>query len=152
MLTKNQQEDSEKCGFAAERGDDIDCSNCSCRLCLAYENHFTLGYLLEIQKKLGNTFTESQHKSEFNNFINSNTLLTNTLLELQVEVSELAKATRYFKYWSTKPPESRKKILKKYADVFYMIVYFTNQMGFTQEEIESAYLKRQREGHWTSQE
>lgn len=73
-----------------------------------------------------------------------------TLLGLQVEVSELAKATRCFKYWSTKPPESRKKILKKYADVFYMMVCFANQMGFTQEEIENAYLKRQQEGHWTS--
>ena len=154
MLTEKQKSDSEKCNFAAERGDDIDCSSCSCKLCLAYENHFTLGNFLEMQKKLGDTLIEGQHKREPNNPVGGKELLTNTLLGLQVEVSELAQATRCFKYWSTKPPESRERILEEYVDVFHMMLCFANQMGFTQEEIENAYLKknkvnykRQREGY-----
>lgn len=98
--------------------------------------------LLEKQKELGNTLIENQHKREPNNPIGGNELLTDTLLGLGVEVSELAQATRCFKYWSTKGSEPRERILEEYADVFHMMLCFANQMEFTQEEIEQAYLAK----------
>lgn len=97
---------------------------------------------LKLQQQLGNTLIEGQHKREPENPIGGKELLTDTLLGLQVEVSELAQATRCFKYWSTKPPESRQRILEEYADVLHMMFCFANQMEFSQKEIENAYLKK----------
>lgn len=98
--------------------------------------------LLDMQKELGDTLIENQHKREINNPIGGNTLLMATLLGLGVEVAELAQATRCFKYWSTKGPESKERILEEYADVLHMMLCFANQMNFTAEDIEQSYLSK----------
>lgn len=44
------------------------------------------------------------------------------LLALFVEVGELANATRCFKFWSRKSPESPERILDEYADVLHFFL------------------------------
>lgn len=44
------------------------------------------------------------------------TTRTRRILALLVEISELANATRCFKYWSTKKGEEKERVLDEYAD------------------------------------
>jgi dimeric dUTPase (all-alpha-NTP-PPase superfamily) len=81
-------------------------------------------------------------------------LLSARLLALQVEVSELANATRCFKYWSTKESEPKERLLDEYADVLHFVLSLGNTLKFTPEEIEQAYLakhevnyQRQKQGY-----
>lgn len=81
-------------------------------------------------------------------------LLVDTFLALQVEISELANATRCFKHWSCKPSEKKEVLLEEYADILHFFLSLGNQLGFTPEEVEKAYLKkhktnykRQKEGY-----
>ncbi|EGO87963.1 hypothetical protein G8S49_01360 [Clostridium botulinum C] len=84
--------------------------------------------------------------------ISDKELLTDTLLALQVEVSELANATRVFKYWSNKGPESRERILDEYSDIVHFLLSIANQLGFTVRDIEEAYLKKHKENYRRQQE
>ena len=71
--------------------------------------------------------------------------LSDRIMALQVEVSELANATRCFKYWSRKPPENKERILSEYADIFHFLLSVGNTLEFTVEEIEAAYHKKYQE-------
>jgi len=44
------------------------------------------------------------------------------LLALLVEIGELANETRCFKFWSTKPPAAKERILDEYADGLHFIL------------------------------
>lgn len=46
------------------------------------------------------------------------------ILELLVEIGELANETRCFKYWSTKGPSPKKIVIDEYADCLLMIFNF----------------------------
>ena len=72
-------------------------------------------------------------------------LLTDTLLALSVEVAELANATRCFKHWSMKESESRERLLDEYADIMHFQFSIGNQLGFTPQEIEAAYINKYKE-------
>lgn len=113
--------------------------------------------LLEKQKKLDaeilSNFIENVQGACYGSLKQSD-FLTEKLLSLQVEVSELANATRCFKYWSVKGPEPKEKMLDEYADIIHFLLSVGNALEFTAEEIEQAYLKkheenyrRQREGY-----
>ncbi len=52
-------------------------------------------------------------------------------LALLVELGELANETRCFKYWSTKPPAPREKILEEYVDCLHFILTLGLDAGFT---------------------
>lgn len=47
MLTKQQKEDMEKCEFEAERGNDVECVDCSCSVCIAQEDTFSVKDLIK---------------------------------------------------------------------------------------------------------
>lgn len=105
--------------------------------------------LYELQRKLDTTILD-----KFKLPMTSKELLANTLLALQVEVSELANATRCFKHWSVKGAENKERLLDEYADILHFFLSIGNQLGFSPEEVEQAYLKkngenyrRQREGY-----
>ncbi|EGO86230.1 hypothetical protein G8S49_11255 [Clostridium botulinum C] len=97
---------------------------------------------LEMQKKLDAVIVEKHYgKIEQKEFLNER------LLGLHVEVSELANATRCFKYWSTKEPESKERILDEYADVMHLWLSVGQTLGFNAKEIEEAYLKKHKENY-----
>ncbi|MFT9495844.1 dUTP diphosphatase [Anaerosolibacter sp.] len=80
--------------------------------------------------------------------------LGDRLLALHVEVSELANATRCFKYWSSKAPEKKEVLLDEYADILHFFLSVGLALGFTSDEVETAYqikhqinYDRQREGY-----
>ncbi|WP_039227449.1 dUTP diphosphatase [Clostridium novyi] len=52
--------------------------------------------------------------------------LESRILALKVEIAELANATRCFKYWSNKGPESKERILDEAADVLHFILSIIN--------------------------
>ncbi|GAB6150716.1 dUTP diphosphatase [Clostridium novyi] len=52
--------------------------------------------------------------------------LESRILALKVEIAELANATRCFKYWSNKGPESKERILDEAADVLHFALSIVN--------------------------
>ena len=68
----------------------------------------------------------------YDNF--SKDTIEKNILELLVEIGELANETRCFKYWSKKGPSAKKIILDEYADCFLMALYFCNMKNITLDE------------------
>jgi dimeric dUTPase (all-alpha-NTP-PPase superfamily) len=60
----------------------------------------------------------------YDNF-NQDTIEKN-IVELLVEIGELANETRCFKYWSNKGSSEKDVVLDEYADCFLMTLYFCN--------------------------
>ncbi len=56
------------------------------------------------------------------------------VLELLVEIGELANETRCFKYWSIKGPSDKKDILEEYADCMLMTFMFCNYIDISLDE------------------
>lgn len=78
-------------------------------------------------KKLDDLF----HKL-YNNF-HEKTIEKN-IVELLVEIGELANETRCFKYWSNKKPSEKDVILEEYADCFIMALCFCNMKNIDLNE------------------
>lgn len=55
------------------------------------------------------------------------------ILALQVEVSELANETRCFKYWSNKGPSPKSRILEEFVDCLHFILSIGISMGFDKD-------------------
>lgn len=55
-------------------------------------------------------------------------------LALLVELGELANATRCFKFWSNKGPESKERILDEYADGLHFILSLGIELGVKQTD------------------
>lgn len=70
----------------------------------------------------------------------NNDILDKKLLALSVEVSELANATKCFKYWSNQGPENRDRITDEFADILHMLLSVANSLELTEEDIEQAYI------------
>lgn len=68
--------------------------------------------------------------------------LTERLLAMIVEISELANATRCFKYWSLKPAEPKERLIDEYADCLHFLLSLGNTLDFTAQEIQDAYFKK----------
>ena len=102
---------------------------------------------LEKQDKLDKYIVDNQIKSGNMKQIhhNSNMFLGDRLHALMVEVSELSNATRCFKYWSTKEPETKERILDELADVIHFLASVINTLRFTAKETEEAYHKKYKE-------
>ncbi|MBM7869320.1 dimeric dUTPase (all-alpha-NTP-PPase superfamily) [Clostridium pascui] len=96
-----------------------------------------LSELYELQNELDKYILEKKNKQ-----LMPKQLLTDTLLALQVEVSELANETRCFKHWSNKGPSSKDVILEEYVDILHFFLSVGNQLGFSAKEIEDAYFKK----------
>lgn len=58
--------------------------------------------------------------------IRSKEIIHKYILELLVELSELANETRCFKFWSSKSSSSKHIVLEEYTDCLFMIMYFCN--------------------------
>ncbi|KNF06942.1 dUTPase [Gottschalkia purinilytica] len=105
--------------------------------------------LLELQKELDDRIIEKKYNPSDMGQLNylHEMMLPERLLALQVETSELANATRCFKYWSDKGPEPKERILDEYADVLHFVLSVGNTLNFTAEEIEEAYIKKHKENY-----
>jgi len=64
----------------------------------------------------------------------SQDIIEKNILELLVEVGELANETRCFKYWSNKKTSSKEIIMDEYADCFLMTLYFCNMVDIDMNE------------------
>ena len=61
-------------------------------------------------------------------------IIEKNIVELLVELGELANETRCFKYWSTKKPSEKSVIMDEYADCLIMSLYFCNMVDVNLEE------------------
>lgn len=64
----------------------------------------------------------------------SKDIIEKNIVELLVEIGELANETRCFKYWSNKKPSSKEVIIDEYADCFIMTLYFCNMVKVDMNE------------------
>jgi dimeric dUTPase (all-alpha-NTP-PPase superfamily) len=109
--------------------------------------------LLEKQKALDELIVYNyNHILNFDCCLKQDDFLTERLLALQVEVSELANATRCFKYWSQKESEPRERLLDEYADCLHFLLSVGHTLGFSAEDIEQAYLKKHEENYKRQEE
>jgi len=108
--------------------------------------------LLEMQKELDNEIVSNYMNRTGIDEVEQKDFLTERLLALHCEVSELANETRSFKYWSTKGPGSKEKILAEYADCMHFMASIGNTLDFTAEEIEQAYLNKHEENYKRQEE
>lgn len=83
--------------------------------------------LYKLQAELDNHILENE-KKRTGKEIDKDLLLDETILALLVEVGELANATRCFKHWSVKGPESKERILDELADVWHFYLSIGNQL------------------------
>jgi dimeric dUTPase (all-alpha-NTP-PPase superfamily) len=93
-----------------------------------------LDKLYTMQEKLDKTILDNE-KMRTGEEIDKNLLLNQTILALQVEVAELANATRCFKHWSIKGPESKERLLDEYADILHFFLSIGNQMDMQAKEM-----------------
>ena len=68
----------------------------------------------------------------YDNF--SKDTIEKNIVELLVEIGELANETRCFKYWSNKGPSEKGIVLDEYADCFLMTLYFCNMVDIDLNE------------------
>lgn len=66
--------------------------------------------------------------------ISSDEMNQKNLLELLVELGELANETRCFKYWSCKAPSSKDIIIEEYSDCLMLTLYFCNILDVSLDE------------------
>lgn len=69
--------------------------------------------------------------------MNEEELLDKTILALLVEVGELANATRCFKHWSLKGPESKERLLDELADCWHFYLSIGNQLNLSYKRTEN---------------
>jgi dimeric dUTPase (all-alpha-NTP-PPase superfamily) len=81
----------------------------------------------EANKKLDDLFNEKYPQL-------SDEIVRKNVLEIMVEIGELANETRCFKYWSCKGPSDKKDILDEYADCLQMIFMFCNYLDISLDE------------------
>lgn len=94
--------------------------------------------LYKLQNELDNHILENI-KNRTGKEMNKKELLDNTVLALQVEVAELANATRCFKHWSVKESESKERLLEELADIWHFYLSIGNQAGFEMDDIYDYY-------------
>jgi dimeric dUTPase (all-alpha-NTP-PPase superfamily) len=83
--------------------------------------------LYEENKKLDDLFDKLYDN-------NSVDIIEKNIVELLVEIGELANETRCFKYWSNKKPSEKSIIMDEYADCFLMTLYFCNMINLDLNE------------------
>ena len=105
----------------------------------------TIDYYLERQRQLDDTIMDNI--PEMDKPIDKNELMAKKILALQTEVSEFANATRCFKYWSNKAPESEDRQIDEWVDIFHFLLSIANLKGYTGEAIEKAYDKKNQENY-----
>lgn len=91
------------------------------------EKGMNLEKLYKMQEELDNYIIKNR-----NIVMNDEELLNKTILALLVEIGELANATRCFKHWSTKGPESKERILEELADAWHFYLSIGNQKGLNE--------------------
>lgn len=68
--------------------------------------------------------------------LQSQNLMQQKILALQVEIGELANETRCFKYWSNKQPSSKEVILEEYVDCLHFILSIGLEKELTDISVE----------------
>ena len=97
-----------------------------------------LTYLLEKQKQLDDYIIKAKCLEHFDRKARMN----NTALAMFVEMGEMMNEIRSFKHWSDKMPSHHTVIIDEYVDVLHFFLSLANQLGFSAEDIEMAYEKK----------
>ena len=97
-----------------------------------------LTYLLEKQKQLDDYIIYSKNLYD----LDKKSRLNNTALAMFVELGEMMNEIRSFKHWTQKPPSHHTVIIDEYVDVLHFFLSLANQLGFSAEDIEMAYEKK----------
>lgn len=79
-----------------------------------------------------NKILDEMFNNLYDNFSKETT--EKNIVELLVELGELANETRCFKYWSNKGPSEKDIILDEYADCFIMELFFCNMVNIDLNE------------------
>lgn len=103
--------------------------------------------LFQMQEKLDNEILDKVNEGVVHTNFTSyrftpEDFIVDRLLALQVEVSELANATRSFKYWSEKESEPKETILDEYVDVLHFWLSVGLALNFTPDDVIEAYKKK----------
>lgn len=96
-----------------------------------------LSDLLKKQEQLDNYIIKSKNLD-----LKPQERLSNTILAMMVEVGEMANEIRCFKHWSNKSASSKEIILEEYIDVLHFFLSIANQLGFTENDIETMYMQK----------
>lgn len=88
----------------------------------------------QLNKKIDANCEEDYSKQE---------LLNMDLLELSVEVGELANAIKSFKYWNKKKVTSKELILDEFADVLHALLSVGIRMDLNPHEMIQAFIDKQ---------
>ena len=64
----------------------------------------------------------------------SEEIFKKNILELLVEIGELANETRCFKYWSSKESSEKEVVIEEYADCLLMVFAFCNFLNVSLDE------------------
>lgn len=95
--------------------------------------------MYDIQKKMNKKIFENM-----DTIYHNQTLLSMDLLELSVEVGELANEIKCFKYWSKKRKKvTRQKVLTEYADVIHALLSVGIRLQLEPQEILNAFIDKQ---------
>ena len=97
-----------------------------------------LKYLLNKQEELDNYIIKTKQLGNFD----WKARLNNTALAMFVEMGEMMNEIRTFKHWSDKLPSHHTVIIDEYVDVLHFFLSLANQLGFSAEDIEMAYEKK----------
>ena len=81
------------------------------------------------QEKLDATIAENHH-------ITYQSTRHRRLMACLVEIGELANATRCFKYWSNKGPESKERVLDEFADGLHFILSLGIDQGYEMDSLD----------------
>ncbi|MDP4144866.1 MAG: dUTP diphosphatase [Bacillota bacterium] len=84
--------------------------------------------LFDMQRELDNRII-NEHK------LQGESLFSQKVLALQVEVGELANETRCFKFWSNKGPSEKDVILEEYVDCLHFILSIGIDRNFDDAEV-----------------
>lgn len=61
-------------------------------------------------------------------------IIEKNIVELLVELGELANETKCFKYWSSKKPGDKEDLLEEYSDCIIMALYFCDMVNIDLNE------------------
>lgn len=77
-------------------------------------------------------------------YIKNETLLTQTILALQVELSEFANETKCFKYWSVKGLQQANmdKVKEEFIDTMHFFLSLANQLDFSADDLIEEYQRK----------
>lgn len=96
MLSKQQEIDNKRCEEMAENGEDMECFGCSCSVCIAQQDNFTIDNLVKSahENAVKHGFWEDVDRLFITSQYGKNAVIGNMLMLIVSEVAEAQEALR----------------------------------------------------------